>query len=463
MISQLRSRKQTTIVFLLVLLAAFALRVHYRSNAVDEYPYRADARQYFVIAINLVNYGVFSSSDATDGPPAPDSYRGPLYPLAIAGFLQGAGSDDPAGVAYGRLLFWQAVIGALTAALTFLLGRLWLPWGWALAAALLCATWPLLITLSALALTETLFGGLLMLAVGLQVVWQRTGTWLPLVACGLAWSACILLNAVALPLPVLLGLLVSAHRPYRLLLFLAIALAPQALWSVRNAMVTEGQGRMTLSSRLLENVLIGMEPDFNDRYQRPDEPQGYASLRRVQELLDAHVQGKQPAIAVVGQRLAQEPAVIVAHFLTKPWEFWRWDVQQGHGGPYVYRMLISPFESSPLYLRMAALTQSITPWLFALTLVPCIALMASRRRREWAWEHRGALLVVVVVLYATVVHTLLTPDARYAAPFRPFQFLIAAWGGWMIVEAGRSWFFARRSTAARGHGPVAVEENQPAS
>lgn len=419
---------------LAIFVAAFFLRVDYRLKSVDEEPLRADAAQYFVIALNVVKHATFSIKSSQAEAPPPDSYRGPLYPLLIAGLMAGAGEGDMVGSAYNHLLFLQAILGALAAALVFILGSRWLPFGAALTGGALMAAWPLLITMAGLALTETVFGLGLVTAVALHAAWVSQEAWWRLVLAAVAWSVCILLNPIAAPLPFLVILLARKKRASRLALFLVIALTPQLLWSARSAALVEDNSAPSSSSRLLENILIGMEPDFNDFYQRPGVEEGLAARRRVTDFLNKYYKGDRSIIELSYERFWQDPVGISLHFLGKPWDFWRWEVEQGYGGPYVYRMLSSPFDYSPPYVMIVRLTYWINPVLFIFSFIPCAALLVSRRWRQWTLSREVLLVVLGIMLYATAVHTMLTPDARYAAPFRPFQFLCAAWGGWILVD-----------------------------
>ena len=430
---------------------AFGLRAFYQLTAIDELPLRADAAQYFRIAWNLTNHGVFSSAEPAEQAPEPDSYRGPLYPVLIAGLMTATGVSDTSPPSFRLLMFLHALAGGLAAALVFLLGRSWLPCLAALAAGVLTATWPLLITLSGHAITETLFCTLLVVAVTVHAAWSsKPESTLRLAATAAAWSLCILLNPIALPLPVLIGALSHPDRLPRYALMVLLALAPHAAWSVRSSDVSDASP-LTSTHRLLENVLIGMEPDFNDYYQRHDEPQGHAARQRVAEATQAYVQGRASPTELVLARLASAPLELARHFIVKPFDFWRWDVQQGHGGPFVFRMLSTPFDTAAPYRALAWATRGLNPVLLGLAILPFAALCLSPRWRQWAWRTRTPLLVLGMIAYATAVHTLLTPDARYAAPFRPLQFLAAAWGACILVTVVR-----RRLPASPPDAPAAV-------
>lgn len=442
------------VVAVLLFALAFGLRAFYQFSAIEELPLRADAAQYFRIAWNLTNHGVYSSAEPAEQAPEPDSYRGPLYPVLIAGLMAATGVSDTSPPSFRLLMFLQALAGGVAAAMTFLFGRAWLPWQAALSAGVLAATWPLLITLSGLAITETLFCALLVVAVVVHAAWSsRPDSQSFLMATAAAWSLCILLNPIALPLPILVGALSHADRLPRVAVMVLLALAPHATWSVRSTGVNDASP-LTSTHRLLENILIGLEPDFNDYYQRHDEPQGHAARQRVAEATQAFVQGRASPTELVVARVASAPWELARHFMVKPFEFWRWDIQQGHGGPFVFRMLSTPFDTAGPYRLLASATRWLNPVLLGLTMVPFVVLCSSSRWRQWAWRKRAPLLVLAVIAYATLVHTVLTPDARYAAPFRPLQFLAAAWGAWMLA----AWVMRRPPAALEDRPPCVVPE-----
>ena len=106
----------------LLLLGVFAfwLRYHHISTMEIFAPIRADAAEYVASAVNLHEHGIYSSdSSIPDGPPAPDSYRSPGYPLLLALIRATVGAERW----YAAILVVQAVLGALLVPLTYLLAR----------------------------------------------------------------------------------------------------------------------------------------------------------------------------------------------------------------------------------------------------------------------------------------------------------------------------------------------------
>jgi FtsH-binding integral membrane protein len=77
-----------------------------------------------------------------------------------------------------------------------------------------------------------------------------------------------------------------------------------------------------------------------------------------------------------------------------------------------------------------------------------IAMFVSRNARGV-----GGLLCATVFCYAVAVHTALTPDARYANPFRPFEIAMGVGFAALLAEKAKSRLAAGRSpTAMTGDG-----------
>ncbi len=154
--------------WLLALAVVFAValvwRVGYLERFVPERILVGDEQQYASYALNLVRYGIYSSA-LPGSEPVPDTYRSPGLPLLGAAIMAIVGIEDASW--YRVALYVQALIGALTALLTVLLVRHWLPPAWAIAAGLAIACWPHLIAMTGYFLIETLYAFALVLALWL--------------------------------------------------------------------------------------------------------------------------------------------------------------------------------------------------------------------------------------------------------------------------------------------------------
>lgn len=158
----------------------------------------------------------------------PTAYRPPLYPAVIAALWRDGA--DPTAV----VMLLQAVLGAATVVLTYLLARDRFERSVALLAAVLMMLAPMSSRYVATVLTETLFTFLVVLGVYL---WGRGRS----VPAGVALGLGALTRPTLLPFLCLLpfaALLPGSRRPRRIfVVMLLVALLPVGLWTARNALV----------------------------------------------------------------------------------------------------------------------------------------------------------------------------------------------------------------------------------
>lgn len=433
-------RRQAAVDACALAILALAFRLFYIAYAQPEILLRADASQYFRIAMNVVEHGVFSTADPRSATPAPDGYRGPGYPSLLAAPL--ALLRDVEG-AYWCMLVFQAVLGAAVASLAYLLGRQWLPRMPALICASLVALSPHLVTQGACILTEPVFGFLLVAGVYAKsraIASKRPGAF---ILAGALFAAAALVNSMIVAFSFMVAVGLFLRRDRRLAaIFLVAALLPPTLWAIRDHSLPD-TGSHSAGSRLFENVLIGIEPDYNRWYRDPTDARGLAAHERVHDGLVQYQHDKADAYASVARRVLQQPSASMSWFLQKPLLLWSWNVGQGAGDIYVYPMVSSPFETNVLYRLdvsvFVGLNGLIMLGAFA-TLAMLLARMFSTRFRE---QPVAYLLCAAVFSYATLLYWLLAPDARYANPFRPFEFLLATSCATFAVERWR----ARRTSA----------------
>ena len=208
----LSSPRASTFICLFLGALAFALRLHYVLYAQPEMLIRADAAQYFRIAINVVDHGVYSDAMRSDTAPSPDSYRGPGYPTLIA--LPLALSHDSM-TTYWSILVLQAALGAGVAVLVFLLARRWMPPGFALASGLLVAIWPHLIVQAGCLLTESPFGFLLVGGIYLSLRALESDRMAYSMAAAVAFACAALMNSMIVLFPLVVFGMILAARGWR--------------------------------------------------------------------------------------------------------------------------------------------------------------------------------------------------------------------------------------------------------
>ncbi len=398
-----------------VVIFALWFRLAYQATTIVDVPMRADAGQYVRIASNIVKHGMISMAYPDAADPTPDSYRGPGYPALVA-FTMLLGGDEKW---YHYLLKIQAVLGALSVALTMLIARRWLAFPYAIGAGLLVAVWPHMVTLSGYILTETLFGFTVLLSTYLlcRAASSRRGYWYALA--GFSFACAALINPAILPFPVLIGaFLLFSKRKYALLFLVCTVIFPLA-WGMRGLLL---DAEKSSSGRLMENVLAGMEPDFS----YVDTPAALAARARVLEGLDRYRENQIGELQVILGRLAQQPGYYLKWYvLQKPMRFWQWSMLNKDADIYVYPVLISPFQTQPFFRAIVSICAALNVFLVSAAFAGVLVIASRAVRRQLQDKDRPLLLVTLLFVYTTVLHAVLTPDPRYATPFRPFEILLA--------------------------------------
>lgn len=433
----------------LVTLLAFGLRWYYVATAMVIHPIRGDAGQYYVYAWNLIHHGVFSGAMPGSATVIPDSYRDPGFPLLLALWMKAF--PNQAGW-YAATLMTQAVLGALTVTLAMQLGRRWLSWPWAVGAGLLMAVWPHNITIASDLLTETLFGFLVALAMLLCI---RAGdrhspAWAT--GAGLCFGAAALTNAVLLPFGVLLALYLAWRRwvPRRVWLALLIgALILPGAWAVRNSQLPAPASHHSSTDRALQNLVQGSWPPYHDAYiaSLKHDYLGTVIMHRIQYEVRLIQASPRQGLMHMLHRMGRHPLYYLAWYtLKKPSLLWGWRIRMGQNDIYVYATKFSPFDNQPVMRSLAALCHTINPLLAALALV-CLLLVLVRHR--WPNQHDGSPYhyalpcTLLLLVYVTVVYSVLQSEPRYSIPFRPFEMLLAM----TVCAALAQWIHRQRRKA----------------
>lgn len=414
----------------IVTLLALGLRWYYVSTARVINPIRADAMQYYTFAWNLAHHGIFSGSPQGSPTIVPGNYRDPGFPLLLAFWMKLVGNQ---ALWYAAVLLTQAALSALTVPLATQLGRRWLDWRWAVAAGILMAVWPHNVAIASDLLSETLFGFLCALAMFLvaRACDRRSIGWA--IAAGVAFSAAALTNAVLLPFGVLLALYLAWRKmaPRRVWLALCISavLLPGA-WAVRNHQLPPDPSGQSSTDRALQNLVQGSWPAYHAAYTALSHkdmrgaPVFIAIDTEYQLLRRSPVTGAR----VILHRLGQHPFHYLAWYaLEKPWVLWDWDIRVGWNDIYVYAVKDSPFDTQPAMRALEAVCHTINPLLAALMLATLIvALVRWRHRGGWPGGGRAAFeSVLLLLVYVTIVYSVLQSEPRYSIAFRPFEMLLA--------------------------------------
>ena len=404
-------------------LLALVIRLYYVHTAVVINPLRGDAVQYVIYAINMLDQHVFSLE--TTGIPMPDGFRDPGYPTFLALLMTMAGRQQ---VFYLTALNVQSLLSAATVGIYIILTRRWLGMTAALVVGLGMTLWPHTITLAGYLLSETLVGFLFVLALLLlqTACDRRSSRWG--FAAGLVFAMAALTNSTLLPvLPLFAAIAIWRDRERRAMwsMVLLAALIPATAWTVRGAnLPTTSSGRA--SDRITMNFVQGSWPEYHSAWssaviQREEAPR--AVLRAIDADYNLLRENRDAGLAAITGRMSQEPVRYALWYLGKPIELWGWVIGIGSGDIYVFPTYQSPLSGhGPLRITTDLLFFA-NPYLMLLASFGLLVVAAT-------WRKRPAPLVLsaFTVALLTAIFTLLQADARYAAPYRGIEWILAAAG-----------------------------------
>ncbi len=432
----------TPYVLALILLTGFSFRLLYNEGTFIDNPIRGDAAYYFVYAQNIIEHGTFSK-DYKSIPPTPDSFWAPGYPTFLAAVILAA--DALNLDTYSTLQTIQAVLGALTIWLTYYLAILFMSRNAALFASGLVALSPHLISMGSYALTETLTCFLLLLALTLASWGVTQGRRVLLVLSGISFGLAYLVNPVVIICaPVTAWVLLRhnanavdhprsrAHTVKATAALLLPILIIAGAWSLRNAVNVEAGGQ-SASSRLIGNLIIGLNPDFHDIWRNnPRDPNNPTTL-------DASIIGGSYTkfFSVAGERVAREPVTYLKWYLIdKPLLLWDWSIRIGQGDVFVYPVIYSLFHTSKFALAVHSIMKSLHPWLFATAVLAIFALWRTRN----STSNRIGMVVYMNTVVISSVYVITQAEPRYSIPLRPEMYLCATLTLWQIAEYVRGQF-----------------------
>src|SRR5699024_6133016 len=127
------------------------------------------------------------------------------------------------------------------------------------------------------------------------------------------------------------------------------------------------------------------------------------------------------------QRMGRDPWRFVAWYtLEKPYLLWDWRIRMGQNDVYVYPTQHSPFDTNPFMRGLIAICHTINPLLAALALFCLITTLVKRwRPGTTRLAHPALQSTLLLLVFVTLVYTLLQSEPRYSIPFRSFEMLLA--------------------------------------
>ncbi|MFT4241108.1 MAG: glycosyltransferase family 39 protein [Acidovorax sp.] len=418
----------------LIMLFGAWLRVDVTLKTQVDLPIRADARDYYSYAYNLVNHGIYSRDagflNSENKQLSPDALRSPGYPLFLALFV----SHLPIGKAVFDITLAQAVLGTLLVLLTFLAARQCLPPNWALMPAFLVAISPQLVNCGVYVLSETLFIFLMMaglVCIAMEARKSQAG-WV-LFAGGLALGAAALVRPtlnyfVPFLLVTFLPAIPKAQRwswAVKVVLGFALMTIP---WTLRNWIVLGGGDQTLLISALVHGHYPWSMYEWNPLslgYPYRYDPQ----IADISSSLGAALRG-------ISERVAEHPVdYFVWYFIGKPLMFFSWGDVAAWREFFTYPMITSPYFYNPVFVGTKLAMQGLHAVLVILAVVAVSALVLKRWIDGFQEQYNVVYhLFVATFLYFLAVHVVGFPIARYCVPLLPVIFILAAYMVYQIVQ-----------------------------
>ncbi len=415
-----------------ITIAGFSLRTAYINQTEINNPVRADARQYVIYAINLLQHKTFSVEYPSDNP-TPDSFRSPGYPAFVAFALRAGGKNY-----YKFVLYSQVVLGTLMIPATYLLGISFLPlWGAQIAAGLVALS-PHLVTSASYVLTETLFGTLLISALLLFSFAVRRSRSLLFAMSGVVFGMTYLVNEVALFLPFGMALALilitrSIDEKSRVqsikkspflsgaFIFMVVFSLFVGSWMTRN-LTSIPPGGKSGKERALITMAHGTYPGFmykNPRYK-------YYPYRDDPEF-EKFTSSYSSFAKILFERARKRPLRYLTWYLfEKPYYIWSWNIIQGQGDVYIYPVVKSLYQKSGLANASRILMKILHPVTMLLGLGGIFLLINGLIHRKH--PDPGIILPLLIpILYFTFFYTIFASLPRYSVPLRPFLYLMAIW------------------------------------
>ena len=404
---------------------SLGVRIAHHANTEVDSPFRTDAYGYYMTAMNLNTFGVYSRDPPT-APGVPSERRSSLqpgYPLLLMPILRAARSLDHF---VSSVVLLQCLFGALLPLLAFALARSALSLTASTVVALLVALCPHLIALEAFVLTEAVFSFALVLSLLLFVRAHRSrGVWLPLMA-GIALGLAQLIREVATPLPLLLAPLFllgwrAALGPVRrvmvcqagiLLLGAGLVWAPQQ-WAMAHHFEGHPVEEVNRFWWWFANGSIVNLAHETDASRRPPE-------------FEHIINDPSYGAPVLWARFLDDPFPTLAWYLGgKALFLWRWD-NLYNGGVYQYPMIRKGFDANAPLRAIRSVMHGLHWPLHVLALLSLPVLLIDWRRGRVTDFDRVALPLLVVIFYHVALLSVFMPVPRYSIPLRPLVFVLAA-------------------------------------
>lgn len=416
----------------LIFIISLSIRISYQHNSIINSPIRDDAARYFFVAYNLFNYRVYSP----DKPPAPNippeenlsKHTPPGYPFFLYPFIA---SSARVGEFLKRVTTAQAVIGSLTAAITYILARLCFTAPWALIPGLLTALNPHLIACDHYLITEPLFTFTVALAILMLIIsWQKNKPLLSMCS-GIFFGYAVLIRSISLPLCLFMGI-IYLFNPKKW------SLAPKKTISVHIICLLIGWAAIYTPYPIYKKMKAAPSPSNKNLvvagYNLSGTIIGGADINLEQWVKSRNDKSYKFSVLKLKKRFRSDPMAFIKWYLGGKILFmWHWD-NMYNGDVYQYYMFQKGFDTVPSLHTIHAVMYALHWPLYVLTLVSPLILLLLKFRKKMNPKSIILLPHILIFAYFAALLTILFPLPRYAIPLRPFSYILSTASlAWIVM------------------------------
>ena len=402
---------------LYLLFLALFLRVGYVATLEIDTPIRTDSAKYVAIAVNLLKHGVYSY-DTTENP-QPNSLITPGYPLFLTPFLF---LTKNINATYHATIMFQAILGAITVLLAYMISLRLLPAYLAFIIGLLAAISPHFIVTGGYLLSETLFTFLLVLSTYLLISTIEKPTKSKFLIYGLLMGFAALVRPVGLLLPFFTLVPLIFVKDFKIkirtsVLYTAIGVItfwlPWQTWSPMYAPEATNAEKV---------FAFGTYPDFT--YKTP-ELRGYP-YREDPEYSQMSSDFSYSVETLIDRTTEDPEKYITWYLIGKPLKYWNWSVVQGMGGPFVYPVKKTLYDKS-FFARLTYIAMEfIHPFIVAVMFIGILYfILLFMKKRDLSTTEISYAVIATTLVYATLLHMVFVPLPRYSVPFYCFMYMCA--------------------------------------
>jgi hypothetical protein len=414
--------------FVVILVVGLILRLGTAAGTEVDHPIRNDAKEYVAYAWNLKYLGIyspdFSTLLGTSSTAVPDAVRPPGYPLWLDVFLP----KYIDGTFANKVAYAQAWVATVTLLCITLLAMDVLG-AWAgLVVGLLVALSPHQSVFVAYLLSETLYGAVLVLALGaaaLSLKFEQPHWRYVLAAVGgvLFGISCLVRPTLNQWVPaLLLLLLVPAVKPFRRQL-VALALGfflIMSPWWIRNEITIH---KLSDATKMVVTIQQGSYVDL--MYE--GRPETFGAAYRFDPAAEEIGTSWTRLFADLRAKFAAHPISMIRWYLFgKIAYFFSWSSAEGWGDIFTYPVFRSPWLTEPVYIAISSIMQAAHVPLILLGILGMVfAYMPATMRLFGCYRADVLRFFALLHLFAIGVHVVGLPIARYSVPFMPITFLLA--------------------------------------